>query len=375
MDDFYPKWISESKLWETHLEKITKSDYLTPEQKDLVSRNLLNIKDSLGSDFLSKAVDEQHPILTYLTNLVPWTRWWLAEFGYDLSQLYGIKDFERLKKRLTTVKEFYGALVELKTASCLVQNGYKIELFPKVGTKEADIKALVNNREIFFEVTTLASSKDEILAGRTHNEIGKALFDSRIEFSCKIYKSLSKPHLEEIKDKIRDRVQRALSSNTLQELHKPYICLAVAPLEKRVELLNWSKEKNISGLEGPSYSFNPTPRLKSKIEKKANQLPTDKASILKIDTSHFWGVHPPELVSELEETVYEQQHIVALILLLPIDKKIDSPEVTDKYILVPQKIDNFTPDSFTRDTALIIKNRFSNFKCTDEELVSFVKRP
>jgi len=193
-----------------------------------------------------------------------------------------------------------------------------------------------------------------------------------IAMSGRIYKALSAPHIQELRDLIAAAIQEAKSRQESQEVVEPGVIeFFISPRDRTDELKAWQQRKGISGLQGPPIEVDEVRRIRNKLEQKNRQLPANKPGLIVVYAhallSQFFEQNFYEsLVSQLQETVYEHENLI--LGAITAYGSASSPEVAkkrDDYILGHRLL--HTP--LMREDVLVIRNRYSKFPI-DEQIVN-----
>jgi hypothetical protein len=213
-----------------------------------------------GREFIDAIIgNAQVPSLViYITET--WENWKLVE------------PLKKSKEILKRWKEgFYkqGIIPELDIFAHLVRCGIVPDLFPSVGTKNADCKINYNKQIIYIEVT--------------HRDLSKKM-EKAIRISDKIHKSV-----EEIFGKRSNRVKMEIlrlpaNENELKKIINWLQDMRNKNKEKLDDLVCFSLEEKTEGGQLLSIDFGPTVR-EDIIPSKSEQLPEDSPGIICFDTS------------------------------------------------------------------------------------------
>lgn len=364
--------------WENHIDYITESDSLTDDEKQEILDGLAKLRNIFTDAWLWQAVEDRHPLVWYITNYAPWSQSWLAELGRRLDFIAFLPQFDELENRLLNPKEYAGAIAELDMAYKLTNAGFEVELYPQVGEKKSDMKALINEKEVYIEITNLQPTLKSIKASETFDQITfPYTFNHDVIIQCQIHKILSKPHINELRVKIEKAIAEVKETQDYVYIGEPNVIDYL--------ILHRSKENDLDSLvskygmkreiSGPSFSVDDVRRLENKIWGKINQLPKDKPSVIVIygNITYFSGKaeeYYSEIASDIEEVIYSHNNLIAGVI---IGEEAGMRE-TDIVLQRP----NFT---FIRDTychllsqsILIISNRYSDIPFKDELIKELIK--
>lgn len=357
--------------WDYWKEQVNQGEELSEFEKQKVVNALDILCGEVGEAFLQYAFANHHPLINYLVNMAPWTRRWLRWFGEAIQQIGHCPSSKHLLHKLGDAQGFATAFNEFWTATKLMRAGFGIEFYPKVSIrarqKIPDLK-IVNEKtsETFFvEVAGIKESIQAREASETFNAISTVLFRhiSEVEPIGRIYKPLSKPHLEEIIAMLEKLVEETKLTGEMKQLvEEGTLEIALAPRGNREPLAIWAKERGIEtgSLSGPSWDVDEVMRAKRKIEDEQTQLPLDTLNVLVIRSPElFMGNRDMKrVIGILEESIYSYDYIVACILFT---EYLSSPAkgeslIKGQHIYVKKQ---GVADLLTEEILILI-NRFAN---------------
>ncbi len=300
---------------------------LTEYEKERAKRAFTFLRHEFGDNFLNEAFDNKHPFCNYIVNLAPWTRKWIVWFADALKELKKHENYSKLLTRILEPDKFDEALSILEVAYKLSKVGFSIAIDPQINVsgkeKIPDLKIIDTDtgEELCVEISMLRESRIVRDAVRTMRKITEPLWFSVpfIQYCGRIYKTLSKRHLDHIYEKVKEMVERAIREDSFQELIiEDTLELGIAPEKDRIILEKWAAEKGfkVGEFTGPAFNVNELLRTKRKIEKEQKQLPKNYPNILVIQNNNlFFHIRDiRKLISELEEEIYEYPHILIGII-------------------------------------------------------------
>ena len=299
---------------------------LTEIEKEKAERAFQFLKVEFGEDFLIEAYDYDHPIISWVNNLAPWTRKWFIRFSESLKDLKSLDNYPNLLKRLKDRKGFNEALSVLEVTEKLSKAGFMTALDPIVniqtGYKKPDLKIWKKDSEeiLYAEVSQQFESEQEVEAKETMDEIFGVIWrHPSLLWSGRIYKSLSERHIEEIVNNLKITVEKSKEENKFRELTEEGVAeIAVAPDNDKAIIEKWAVEKKLRVGEfiGPPFNVDKILRLKNKIRKEQRQLPKDEANLMIIKNNNFF-IRTNDIrqaTYNLEEEVYKYPHILAIVI-------------------------------------------------------------
>ena len=364
------EWQDNAGRWQHHLDYIKSSDSLDENQKAKVLEGISKLREIFDDNWLSLAVRTRHPLVSSILNYAPTSYLSLAELGSKLNLLKNTPGFKELTFRLKKGEEYTGAEAELDTAYKLKSAGLSIkELFPKVGKGKADIKVQIDGEEIYFEVATLQDSKKSVMASETFQSLTFPFtYSQDVIIHCQIHKILSKPHINELKTKIENAIASVKDTGEYIHISEQgvidYLIVRRDRQDQLQELV--SKFRMKSEVSGPPIPIDDERRVENKIWQEVGQLPDDKPGIIVIYANLIYfgeaKQYYDDLVFQIEEAIFDQPNVVLGIII----SKVGSSESgflveEDNYLLAMKEVHDIL-----RESVLIIKNRYSDFKAKVE---------
>lgn len=360
--------------WDYHIERVKSAEELTSEQKKEVIDGFEAIREIFDEGWLKEAVEKNHPLIWYLHNLAPWTRFWLLDFAKKLIELKSLQKFEEIKRGLIDPKKFGASIAELEIATKLKRAGIDVELYPKIDSKECDLKAKINDAEIFIEITVLGASEEEREASKTNELVRLLAYNFDFESSCKIYKPLSKPRREELQRKIKYTIEEVKKKGCCKEISEPgVIDCFICPKGKSDELKQLLKEKGLTRTyEGPPFSSDEIRRIRKKIQNETEQLPKNKPGIIIVFDDNLLGWARGEedyfqIAYKLEETIYDESQLMFGIVTNRGIGHEESFREIGNWIIIRK-----SPYEILQESTIIIKNKYCEFPIDEKILNAFV---
>jgi hypothetical protein len=323
------EWQNRLGKWDYYLEHVANSDSLSESDKEGLFEGISKLRGIFDDEWLLRAVQTRHPISSYISNYAPWAQFWLADFGRQLDSLRDTPNFDKLVIRLrkTGTKDYidYGAAeAEALVAWKLKNADFIVELYPSIGEKEADVKAVAANsgNGAYFEVARLGPSDEERQCLETHQSLMMPYHFSAdyMEF-FKIHKILSELHIKEIKTQIESARTKVKETQDHCYFSEPKVIdYLVIHSSKRDELdVLLSRYCMERGQAGPAYNVHDIDRLRIRLQNKAKQLNQIKPGviIIRCDLCYFGSDEEfyEELVNELEEELYRYDHLILGVII------------------------------------------------------------
>ena len=319
-------WPDDYQSWEKLAAHCDSIDQLSDLEKEQAKRSFTFLRGELGEDFLVRAYSEGHPLAANIGNLAPWTRRWVAHFADSLRELQTAENYSRLLTLLKSKERAAEALLTTKFAAMLSKAGFGVTIDPPITVqgveKVPDLRLIdaASGEELYVEVSASHVSVVE----RDAHEMGWLLLRPLmgvpiLRYTARFYKSLSRPHLISLVWQIAELAYRVRQDGAFRELViEDVLELGVAP-EHDVEMLNrWGAPRGLSAgtIEGPPYNVDEVHRTQQKVKREQRQLPPDRPNVLIIESLRLFlrSRDIVKIVSELEETVYEYPHLLAVVI-------------------------------------------------------------
>ena len=354
--------------WEAQLTSIKINGELTDDEKKDISISFQNLKTIFGDDFLINIFNSRHPLGQKFVNHAAWTRLWIAWMSDSLYNIKEQDNFTSLIKRIKNPAQYNEGLSVLEIAAKFSTSNLLVDFDPKViangKEKMPDLHIISNetNEDFYIEVSTLEKGENLI----RNMKLTENLFMSfAVSFSGILLRDLEDEEFISIKTEIELNAERALKENQLITLNIPNIIeIGFAPVFNSTTLKDWSQKKGyrIGNFILPQENFNPTLRLRRKIEAKQKQLPEGKPNILalKMKDVHSLWVDKSALIGLVEEAVNKYDHLFAVIIF---DQHMGSPQeeliIQDmNFFLSKQQGNVIVENSF------VFFNKFSKIKIT-----------
>ncbi|MBC7486930.1 MAG: hypothetical protein H7282_09290 [Cytophagaceae bacterium] len=238
------------------------------------------LRRELGEGFPKEIMDHDTRFRSYFWNKAPWTRVWFTWLSEAIKNLKEAENFGSVIKKLKS-----GAWDDFEEAITLLEYGLK---FRKVGFQLAFEKETLNTNgksknpdlyltnpetaeNIFVEVTRLTPNAElEDLFDIYHRAMNKGYFSGKQINCCgRLFKSVSKEHLREIKQEVDKKVEAVLKNNSFEEFKKDGIIeMAFVGESNYSTLEQWSSEHGYKIGSFILPEIDRFKRLKNKIVKK-----------------------------------------------------------------------------------------------------------
>ena len=355
--------------WDQHMDRLTRSENLSPQDQAEVLRGLAKLRETFDDDWLWETASEgfRHPLTGKLFNYAPWSQLWIAQFGNKLAYVSQLAGFNKIEGRLKSVTEYPGAEREVLTASRFQGTGLEVELQPNVEGGKSDIRTWIGGQDFYIEVTSLGTPLEEKKASDTLWQLAPPPGDPDVLVACQIHRALSKPRIKEFRLAFEQAVNQVKETKAHCHISEPGVLdYLVAHKDKSVEfevlLEKYGMEHSISG---PPYETDDIRRLKRTISvkaKKKSQLPKGKPGLLVIFANLYrWDDKKPydDLVGQIEETVYDEDHLVAAVMVMGAGEFGARDETINKsHFTLVRKVFH----DFWQETTLVIKNRYAHYQ-------------
>ncbi|MDA2925758.1 hypothetical protein MYX78_00755 [Acidobacteria bacterium AH-259-G07] len=241
------------------------------------------------------------------------------------------------------------------------------------GTKVPDLRIIdkKTGETIYVEVSDLIQSCAEKDSCNTFRTITNSLSTQspRVRYCGQLHKTLSKPHLNELMQRIIETVQRARKKNTLEELViEDVIELAVVREEKEHLLQPWASKRGYKPNQFSASSPDPNEivRTRRAIEREQRQLPKDAPGALIIRNARLFFNHRDvkKTINELEEEVYEYPHLICVTIHGQAFNNEPRVIKKDQHVFISKQ--KLVP--FYHEGWLILHNRFAKFQTSTDTL-------
>lgn len=318
--------------WDKYIEHVDVIDQLTDEQKERAKEAFRYLRQPgvLGEMFLAHARDTGHPLFSYFTNTVPWTRKWLTRFAEGLKSLRDaegfsacmkeeIKDADKFKEResvLEVAYKFFNAGFDVSfdpSVTVSKPRGFTGRLVPTQATPDLKIINKETGEELLVEVSALGESDLSKQAGHTYHTVFGVLVDYALHREylfprARIHRILDAEELGKLVEQFRDLINEVKSSGKVCYLINDEIEACLAPAHEMDIPDKWGAERGITAIpiEGPSIPLRDPLRTKRIIRKEQKQLPNNKPGIVVITTDWTLLFHAHGLktiMSEVEDAV------------------------------------------------------------------------
>jgi hypothetical protein len=313
-DDFRTQMIS----WDYHLGTIRGLENVTPDEKEDFVAGFLELREVLGEDWLQRAFDNDCGGLVYqLINRAAWVWKHFATLGRRLRLVSDCPGFQMILPRFVNPKEMGSALAQTKYASFYLRAGIPVEFEPPVGNQKADLR-VGQDPGHYIELKAMDQSRDDQRALAVFEAVTSKLRSHtfEVEYGGVVHKVLSKPHLEELLGKIDKAVTAVKAGEGFVHLEEAGTFDVYIYRSGQEALVPKEFHRRFSG---PDSGGNEVKRIIATAHTAAwKQLPEDAPSILIIQdqalTPSTIRQNPAPLVDAMDETVYEHQNLVALIV-------------------------------------------------------------
>jgi hypothetical protein len=314
--------IKERFNWTFQFSSILECEELTEAEKIHFTASFENLKKIFGENFLMELFNSRHPLVSTFFNHAGWTREWISWFSDSLYKLKDQHNFQSLIERLVIPSKYPEGLSVLETAAKFSNVNLFVDFDPKIVANNKEkmpdlyITSKETNENFYIEVSTLEQSQDLI------NNIAltsRLTMSAPVKYCGILHRNLSSEEHSTIVNKIQLSAEQAFKENKLVELQlRGIIEMAFAPIFSSGELEPWAESKGyrIGNLILPRDNFNPSLRLKRKVEAKQSQLPAGKPNILalKMKDVHSLWFDKSALISAVQEAVNKYDHLFAVII-------------------------------------------------------------
>jgi hypothetical protein len=356
--------------WEYHSKRFVEINGFDVFQNQEIKEGLNTFREMFDDEWLAMNINNRHPLCWRINNYDLASYMYLSDLGHKINLLKKVEKFSGIIARLKKENEYEGSEAELDTAYRLISTGIRvIEFSPKIDKKgkegkRADIKTSVNDEEIIFEVTTLRDSKNTTNASKNFDDLDNPFkFNRDFIVYYQIHKILSKPHVNELRDKITKAFDKVKETGEYCYIGEPgVIDYIIIPHNKKEQIENIANKYGMKReVSGASVPIDVERRLENKIWEKEDQLPQDKLGVIVIYANLFYINDPKkyynDLAFQIEETVFEQSNLL-LLILIGRSKFFATGfhmEENNRVVLMKEK------EHSVYETIIIIKNRYSTY--------------
>ena len=367
--------------WDHYLNRI-KETAADPETRDRLTGAVRTLRRNLGEDWPLESKDIGHPILWELRMISGAVAdGFLVLWGDSMSAVEEAKGFDGMLAKLRRRKGLESAIAEMETAGRLASRGCRVEFEPEVGRKKRpDLRCRCGKSEFLIEVKTLGMAPETSRATQTGVDIVAAC--RPIYPVGAIFKTLSKPHMEEVAGILARGAGRAATGNIpveviLDKVLKLYLVPDGLPGCRMVRE-EWRRRQERAGalprssglLSGPPHGVREEHRVRRRIGQFAgeSQIPPEETGILFLTGPFlFQGADDVErFVDCMIEEVYKMGNIPAVVLvsskILGGDEESTITETQDFTLIRNQVYDMIHED------IVIVKNRFCESRFDHENL-------
>lgn len=344
-------------------------DLSDPDKKDVLD-GLKKLREIFGDEWLLERTGKgyTHPLLFCLANLAPSCQLSLADFGRKLHALKGVKDFKTLAARLRNSQEYSGAEAEVQILDKLQAAGMAdIELHPKVNemNKRPDFRAVVEGRDVYFEVAALEESQASIKAREVFLALTMPFWpDHEVLQFFQMYKVIAKPRVEETKAKLRAAISEVKQTKDHAYVGEPgvYGFLAVhsAKRDECAELAaRYGMKQQVSG---PVVERDDGRRLNRTVQEKVRQLPAHEPGMVVVFADLLFMKSLEEFYDgvayAVEDAVYEHGNLIGLAVVSRVGFFGDGCMIQKPNFNLVTK----ARDGLVEETLMLIRNRYSEFR-------------
>lgn len=327
--------------WDNQIDSCTSLTELTDFEKSQAKNAFLFLRKELGENFPESVMVKDTRFRDYFWNKVPWTRMWFVWLAESIKHLQTAKNYNTVLKKIKSNNRD-----DFDEAELLLEFGFK---FSKAGFNvDFEIEAInasgnIKNPDIFLtnpetkehlyiEVTRLKSNPELNELSEIFHNISLVGFQQgkQINSSGRLFKVLSKAHLNEIKLAVKSKVNKVLENDSFEVvIEEGVIELAIASENNLNLLQQWSDEHSYNVDSFILPDIDRFRRLKGKITRKSIQSSNKYLSLLIIKDDDFtFLTNPANSFYSLEETLYKCNDLFGAVIINyhfgNTDKKVES---------------------------------------------------
>ena len=367
--------------WDHYLNRIRETSD-GPETRDRLTDAVQTLRRNLGENWPLESKDSHHPILWELRLISGAVAdGLLVIWGDSMSAVEGSKGFDGMLAKLRRRRGLESAIAELETAGRLASRGCRVEFEPETGLKKRpDLRCQCGKSEFLVEVKTLGAAPETSRATQTGVDILAAC--RSINPVGAIFKTLSKPHSEEVAGILAREAGRAISGNIavevdLDKVLKLYLVPDALPGSRRIRE-EWRRRHERTGalprssgwLSGPPHGVREEHRVRRRIGQFAGecQIPPEETGALFLTGPFlFQGADDAErFVDCIIEEIYQIRNVPAVVLVS--GKTLGGHEETaitetQDFTFIRNKVYDMI-----HEDVVIVKNRFCESRFDHENL-------
>ena len=285
--------------WVKYAEHVDVLDGLTGEQKEHAKEALRYLRrpDVLGERFLAYARKSEHPLFSYFSNTVPWTRRWLIRFATAMRDLRYADGFSAcVKGQIKDADKFTERESVLDIAYKFFLAGFEVSFDPSVtvskprgltgrrvssqGVPDLKIVNRETGEEVLVEVSALGKSDISKQSARTYHTVFGVLVDYALHREhifprARIRRILEDGELRVLVEQLRKLIEEVKSSGEVRHLVNDEIEVCLAPAHLKDVPDRWADELGIEDapVEGLRYRFRTRSGLKGLSTKRRSSYP------------------------------------------------------------------------------------------------------
>lgn len=322
------KHVQEYFSWQYQVESCDSLEEISVLERNKAKIAFAFLKKYFGDDFPKEIMVINTRFRTFFWNKVPWTRVWFTWLGEAIKNLENSQNFKSVIKKLRSsiADDFEEALTLLEYGLKFVKAGFNVDF--ERGTTNAKgentspdiyLTNIETGEKIFVEITRLKPNPEiEEMSDIFYRSINQGLMNGKqINCSGRLFKSISRERLKEIKQEVDKKVESVLKNNSFEEIKKEGVIeMAFAGQNHYNTLVQWAEE---NGYKIDSFALpeiDKFKRLKSKIVHKAKQSSPNYSNLLIIKNDDYSSIaNPDRTFDELEETLYKCEDLLGVIIV------------------------------------------------------------
>ena len=250
----------------------------------MLLKSVQTLRKNLGRNWPIESKDTRHKILWLVRNVIYEMEYGLLViWGDSMSAVEGTKGFGDILDKIRSSDCFDSSIAELEIAARFAEHGCRIEFEPAAGCKRPDLLCENEGSRFFIEVKTITTSREVQKVIQTQ----KGILDICGHMSAvgKIFKPLSPPRLENVRDILSKKVVHATSNKEGVDVYiKGILKMHLISHEQQgyIEIRKkWLLDKEeigalprgSRGLSGPPVRTRPASKINQKINKFGKRAP------------------------------------------------------------------------------------------------------
>jgi len=312
--------------WDSVKESASRIENMTSDEILECQLACETLRQKLGDEILF--LGSGHPLGIKITcNKVAWTHRWLTWFSKELNRIQSFVGFDALIHAIKQPDKFYDAVTSIEIAELFQwtdDGDIQFERNLKTGVKQSDLTLIFGLDKIFIEHSTCMPSEQETKSTDSSTALMMAIMRDKpreTHHSGRVYRHFVRPKLEKVINAFTECMRAAERDGFCEISKDTWYEFAACNSSELKRLKSWAEQRRleVDGFAGSGYPDSELNRVRVKLRKKANggQIPKNSSGIVVIRNNRlFWKGESviEEIVSSLEEEIYEYHNLVAVVI-------------------------------------------------------------